>query len=409
MLNGRSPGAREQISAVKFPTRFPKLVMKLERIRTFVLVMLLSSLLTVTLISSSAIGNSSEFTAVTLISLYKEARADLLNTLDIYFNASTINTEVNATISVNVTSTTGNVTDTNAIGSSNASGGVETGYSNSFLCSNIYEVTLNYVKQADQYIEAAEANVKADNYNTAAQQALKALNILGKAYVHLMHCVETHKQPISNSSINATATNGHMAAGLISAILRHEIRLSRLKAALQAANNSGVNLSSAWDMVSQAQDLLSKAKDLAMEGNSSAAGNMMVEANRIMAQIVRTLRAGSVEAVEHGKWHARRDRGTNKGMNMSVNSTSKVAHAHHGQNHNKNATWKGSCIAGTEGESKGHKENPALKPTFTGRGNHSNGKGKMHEDMWGNGSKGGYKSSKGNNKTEADRYRSSTP
>ncbi len=402
MPNGRPLGARRQTGAIKFLSRSFKLVMKLEKIRTFLLIILLSSLITATLISSSAAENSSELTATTLISLYKGARIDLLNTLNAYFNVSTASSGGNASINANASgssnetvSGSGVEVSANAAVSINANASGSSMAVNASFCTNIYETTLGYVKQADQYIEAAEANIKAGNYNIAAHQALKSLNILGKAYVHLTHCIEMQKQSASSSLGNATGlANGHVAAGLMSAILRHEMRLSRLRAVLQAANSSGVNVSSAWNLVSQAQDLLSKAKDLVTEGNSSAS-NIMAEANRITAQIVRTLKAGSIEAIEHGKWRVRGNRSI---MNINMSKS----YAHHGQNHSKNATWKGNYTSGAKGEEKGHKGKPALKPTFTAGGNQSNqskgkGKNRMNGSTWENGNGERHRRFNGNN------------
>ncbi len=380
---------------------------------------LLSSLLAVTMVSSSAVGNSSssELTATALISLYKEAKADLLNTLNTYFNASTTlsgggatanvnTTAVNATININSTTTVEttavniNMSATESLEGMNGtlSTKMALGHTNSSLCSNIYNITLSYVRQADQYIEAAEANIEAGNYNMAAHQALKALNILGKAYVHLTHCIAQSQaqKPMNNSlrNVNVTGPNSsHIAAGLMSAILRHEIRLSRLRAALQEANNSGINVSSAWNFLSQAQDLLSKARDLVMEGNSSAASNIMAEANRIMAQIVRTLKAGSIEAIKHGKWHVR----GNKSLTINMSEQ----HVHHGQNKSRNVTWRGNHTTEAGGKARGHRGN-ALKPTFTARGNHSRGRNN-NGSIWGNENEEGHERFNKNGSMERNR------
>ncbi len=382
-------------------------LLKMTNILTVMLAaLLLSSLLTAALLlqHSAAANDSSQLTATSLLALYKSARSDITNTFEIYLNASSGS---NIAHSATLSETTSNeTTSPPAIESSS----INMTEMNGTLppCANINETISEYLKQADQYAEAAEANIRAGNYNIAAHQALKALNILGKAYVHLTHCIETEMKGIGNISTNTSvisesegenneAKYGEMyaGAGLMSAILRHEIRLSRLKAVLQAASNSGMNVSSSWELLSQAEDLLSKARSLALEGNSSEAARTMAEANKLMAQIVRNLKAGSIKAIEHGKWlikekekeEEEKEKEGNRNITAAVINVTK---AHHGQNHSRNGPRKANNTS--EGKAEHESKKPRGPPftTNNGRENHENRNenrsrwGREHERTHGN-------------------------
>ncbi len=376
-------------------------LLKMTNILTVMLAaLLLSSLLTAALLlqHSAAANDSSQLTATSLLALYKSARSDITNTFEIYLNEIYLNASSGSNIahSATLSETTSNeTTSPPAIESSS----INMTEMNGTLppCANINETISEYLKQADQYAEAAEANIRAGNYNIAAHQALKALNILGKAYVHLTHCIETEmKRGMGNISTNTSVISEgenneakysemHAGAGLMSAVLRHEIRLSRLKAVLQAANSSGLNVSSSWELLSQAEDLLSKARSLALEGNSSEAARTMAEANKLMAQIVRNLKAGSIKAIEHGKWLIKEKEG-NRNITAAVINVTK---AYHGQNHSRNGPRK----ANNTSEKAEHESKKPRGPPFTtnnGREDHENQNrnrskwGREHERTHGN-------------------------
>ncbi|MEM3691853.1 MAG: hypothetical protein QXS61_05170, partial [Candidatus Korarchaeum sp.] len=92
-----------------------------------------------------------------------------------------------------------------------------------------------------------------------------------------------------------------VAPGLLVAILRHEVRLARLNAIIARAENASLNVSVAKDLSDQAAQLLEEARAQALAGNANAAAQLMAEANKIMAQIVKLLKMSSSNAIKTKK------------------------------------------------------------------------------------------------------------
>lgn len=271
-----------------------------------VAVPLMISLLLLSVIPSVAL---TEETATYLLKLYEEAKQELTLTLNTYFSLASSEAEEytdTTTSETTVTETVNEITTTTTESESESAGPYIK------ACSSIYEEVMNSISLADQYAYAANKSLESGNYKLASQLALKALNTLGAAYVHLTKCISVLSIPraMGNKTSNATGNLSmshemkmgmHIAPGLLSAIVRHEIRLSRLEATISASEALGINVSYAWELVNEVKDLLSQARELALEGDTQGSTSAMAQANKIMSLIVKVLKTSSSDAVKHRK------------------------------------------------------------------------------------------------------------
>ncbi len=357
-----------------------------------------------------------QYTATYLLELYFNARSDLVSLLDFYLSAGvSVNTE--STSEANETAT-GSTTITTNASTSIAGSGVLVSTHHPW-CTNIGEMVNSTIQLADQYVSAANVSLQSGNYVLASRQALKALNLVGKAYVKLSMCLSDeglleYGQEEGGSGANVSVVTGanasvemnvshgfnttnphagHPAIGLVSAVLRHEVRLSRLKAALKTAEESGVNVSEGWDLVGEVEDLLAKARELALEGNSSAAAQLLREANEAMSVLVRYLRTSSAVALEHrseGHWHHfNASSGWGRHVNFTGNATVTVTgrggehgHGHGGEDagmgEGEHGPWNADWTAPGPGQGRDHgwgHGNGHGESEDGGRSHHSNIRG----------------------------------
>jgi len=249
------------------------------------------------------------YTASYLIELYEKSR----NEISSIVGNITTTTTVNAT--TNVTAYGGNLSNQ---GAENITSSYNTSVSR---CSNAQEEIASILSKADSYIAEAKALLSSGNYREAARLALKAINTLGRAWIIIGQCyaplsIETNATNMTtnatvnatvNATINATvnATNltkvTKVAPGLLVAILRHEVRLSRLKAMISAAKNASLNTSEAENLSQQVEALLERARTYALAGDKDTAALLMAKANSLMSQILRCLKESSSKAVKEGK------------------------------------------------------------------------------------------------------------
>jgi len=174
------------------------------------------------------------------------------------------------------------------------------------------------LSKADSYIAEAKALLSSGNYREAAKLALKATNTLGRAWIIIGQCyapISTQTNATVNVTTNVTTntttnlttnttnlTNAtKVAPGLLVAILRHEVRLSRLKAMISAAENASLNVSEAENLSQQVEALLEQARAYALAGDKDTAAQLMAKANSLMSQIVKFLKESSSKAVKEGK------------------------------------------------------------------------------------------------------------
>lgn len=192
-------------------------------------------------------------------------------------------------------------------------------------CSYAKEEVIRILGVADSYIEQAKSLLSSGSYEEAAKLALKALNTIGRAWILVGQCFGSRvveatnittnitsaivnatvnasiNANVTNTTINATVNASRTAPGLLVAILRHEIRLARLNAIITKAENLGLNVSVAKNLSIQAVRLLEEARAQALAGNVNAAAQLLAEANGLMAQMVKSLKAGSSKAIKMGK------------------------------------------------------------------------------------------------------------
>ncbi len=303
---------------------------------SIVIVPLMIFLLLVSIIPSVAL---TEETATYLLKLYEEAKQELTLTLNTYFSPTSSEENISTT-----TLETMNETTTES----------ESESAGPYIkaCSDIYEEVKNSISLADQYAYAAKKSLDSGNYKLASQLALKALNTLGEAYVHLAKCVSILSVPraMGNETSNATGNLSmshememHIAPGLLSAILRHEIRLSRLEAAISASEALGINVSYAWELINEVKDLLSQARELALEGDTQGSTSAIVQANKIMSLIVKVLKTSSSDAVKHRKIHNETHgiidmAGANNHTKEKIKEKLGHGKGHEGSNDNKSAS-----------------------------------------------------------------------
>jgi len=254
------------------------------------------------------------YTASYLIELYEKSRNEISLIVGNITIAGDIMTTTNVT---NVTagnySYEGNLSNQSAenITSYNVTTSVS-------RCSNAQEEISIILSKADSYIAEAKALLSSGNYREAAKLALKAINTLGRVWIIIGQCyaplsIETNVtvNVTTNATVNATvnvtvnATNltnvTKVAPGLLVAILRHEVRLSRLKAMISAAKNASLNTSEAENLSHQVEALLEQARAYALAGDKDTAAQLMAKANSLMSQILRYLKESSSKAVKEGK------------------------------------------------------------------------------------------------------------
>ena len=250
------------------------------------------------------------YTASYLIELYEKSRSEISSIVG------------NITTNITTTNTTGNYSyewnwSNQSAGNYTSPYNYNWSYNWSFgasRCSNAQEEISGILSKADSYIAEAKALLSSGNYREAAKLALKAINTLGRAWIIIGQCYA----PISiqtNATVNVTtntttnltanATNltnvTKVAPGLLVAILRHEVRLSRLKAMISAAGNASLNVSEAENLSKQVEALLEQARAYALAGDKDTAAQLMAKANSLMSQIVKFLKESSSKAVKEGK------------------------------------------------------------------------------------------------------------
>jgi tetratricopeptide (TPR) repeat protein len=251
------------------------------------------------------------YTASYLIELYEKSRSEISS---IVGNITT-NTTGNYSYEGNWSNqSAGNSTSYNSTNSTSP-------YNWSFgasRCSNAQEEISGILSKADSYIAEAKALLSSGNYREAAKLALKAINTLGRAWIIIGQCyapistqtnatVNVTTNVTTNTTTNLTTNTTNLtnvtkvAPGLLVAILRHEVRLSRLEAMISAAENASLNVSEAENLSQQVEALLEQARAYALTGDKDTAAQLMAKANSLMSQIVRCLKESSSKAVKEGK------------------------------------------------------------------------------------------------------------
>ncbi len=321
---------------------------------------------------------SDQYTAKYLLDLYQKARAELIDLLAQYEGSIDVQTTTTTTTSssgsesetTTASTVTGTITATTTSSTTSLTTTTDTETNaTSGLCARISDEVNLLISQADQLAEAANSNLESGNYKLAANLALKALNTIGKAYVHLAICMNANTSISTGGTTTGTETETtefstprKIPPGLLSTILRHEIRLNRLRAAIEAAGNSGVDVSAESEMADEVESLLSQSRELLLSGNVSGAVSLMTQANRLMSKIVRSLKTSSVEALEHRKSHGRKtitantpemttgtERGQGRGKGMGK--------GHDGSDHTRTIPPGHEKKSGNNGRGKGHNKN----------------------------------------------------
>ncbi len=364
---------------------------------------LLLVLLTGTM-SASAVD---QYTATYLLDLYQRARAELLSLVALYEGENANNDTAASIGGLASTGTSENITSTEA--TSTVSDSLATNYTETLLqrnetlgnenatetnsvqieaevemngtrvsgmCLHLNQGVTTLISRADGFATAAKASLQAGNYRQAAKLALKALNIIGKAYVHLSMCLDLSATPpaMPETPANTTSTNttGHarIPPGLFSALLRHKIRLSRLEAAIEAAESSGVNVSSERDIAKRVEILLNQSEGLILIGDVQGAVKLMTEANNLMSQIVRALKTSSVEALVHRHYGHDKNRTLNVPEPENVNVTEL-----HEQRHGKGASQSNKTVPVTIDHGKGKEKEEHGREQGKGRNKVGKGRG----------------------------------
>lgn len=357
--------------------------------KTVILPLAAFALVILLLVGPISVSAVDQYTSTYLLDMYYKARADLLGLLASYKVTSTASGPAvnstpesesgNTTTSTGTTSTTvtetGSGTETLA-NETTTEGTSQTTTENSGstttlstptetesemgFCSHIEQEVDEIISEADGYAAAADANLQAGNYRQAAHLALKALNTIGKAYVHLTICLNNAASSEAgrgnenataysqtNTSTTANGSTSKIPPGLLSALLRHKIRLSRLKAVIKAAEESGINVSTELNATREIEGMLNQSEELLLNGDVKGAVKLMEEANKLMSELVRSLRTSSIEALAH------RHKG-GKGENVTEKAKVKVTKSPEG--HGK-GLGKGNKTLPTQAkEHKGEKE-----------------------------------------------------
>ena len=253
------------------------------------------------------------YTASYLIELYEKSRSEISSIVGNITNITT-NTTGNYSYEWNWSNqSAGNSTSYNSTNTSPYNWSYNWSFGAS-RCSNAQEEISGILSKADSYIAEAKALLSSGNYREAAKLALKAINTLGRAWIIIGQCyapISTQTNATVNVTTNTTTnlttnttnlTNAtKVAPGLLVAILRHEVRLSRLKAMISAAENASLNVSEAENLSQQVEALLEQARAYALAGDKDTAAQLMAKANSLMSQIVKLLKESSSKAVKEGK------------------------------------------------------------------------------------------------------------
>ena len=160
-------------------------------------------------------------------------------------------------------------------------------------CDQLSVVIASAIAAGDELAEQAQAALDAGNEKEAEVLALRAINSLTRAFVLATRCLG-----ISELGENKTAGPPLAPPGLMAAILRHEVRLNRLRAVVDSAEAAGMNVSEARALLDQAEQKLQEARKLALAHNVTGASQALREANLLMARAVVLLRSAAAEGVE---------------------------------------------------------------------------------------------------------------
>jgi hypothetical protein len=185
------------------------------------------------------------YTASYLIELYEKSRSEISSIVGNITNTNiTTNTTGNYSYEWNWSNqSAGNSTSYNSTNTSPYNWSYNWSFGTS-RCSNAQEEISGILSKADSYIAEAKALLSSGNYREAAKLALKAINTLGRAWIIIGQCyapISTQTNATVNVTTNVTTntttnlttnttnlTNAtKVAPGLLVAILRHEVRLSR--------------------------------------------------------------------------------------------------------------------------------------------------------------------------------------
>ncbi len=150
------------------------------------------------------------------------------------------------------------------------------------------------IAEGDALAEQARAALEAGDADKAAVLAIRAINALTRAFVQATVCIG-----FSGVTGNQTHAPPAPPAGLMAAITRLEVKLSRLMATAKAAAASGMNVSGAMDLLQEASAELQAAREAALEGDVRDATMSIARANQLMGKAISILRAASTTAMEH--------------------------------------------------------------------------------------------------------------
>ncbi len=220
----------------------------------------LAALTLLALMAVPVVGYASAATATTaslLLDIYESTRAKLMEVVEVYVN------------------------QTATAGASNATGAPGP-------CHQL-EVNVEVaIAEGDSLAEQARAALEAGDVDEAAVLAVRAINALTRAFVKATVCV----------GFPAEEGNQTVPPGLMAAITRLEVKLSRLMATAEAAEAAGMNVSGAMDLLREASAELQAAREAALSGDTRAAAESISRANRLMGEAVSILKTASTVAVE---------------------------------------------------------------------------------------------------------------
>ncbi len=135
---------------------------------------------------------------------------------------------------------------------------------------------------ADKYAKAAEVSLQSSNERLGETNALKALNLLGSSYLELISC-------ISKWRIDAIE---EPAPAPIYDVMRHELRLERLKSVVIAMESEGRNTTHLEELILQAERNLSKARISGLSGDLNGTAHYLKIVDRVLSDLVESLKSG---------------------------------------------------------------------------------------------------------------------
>ncbi|GEM_PF-4767499 len=143
-------------------------------------------------------------------------------------------------------------------------------------CGQQYKEAETNLELSDKYAKAAEVSLQSSNERLAATNALKALNLLGNSYADLLICLSRWRIDVL----------GNQRPSPIYDVMRHEMRLERLKSVVINMKAEGVDTSRIEGLLLQAERNLSRARISGLSGDRNETAHYLRVVDQLLSDVI---------------------------------------------------------------------------------------------------------------------------